>query len=314
MAERVLRFTRTERAVHWVQAASFLLLLVTGFALSLPVVEGILGHRDVLREIHLAAAFFLFFGPAIVALAGDRASVARDVRAVEVWDEDDLRWFVPPPLRDSVPQGRFNAGQKLNAIFVAWSTLAFTITGLVMWQNRRFPLDVVQRANVIHTDLAYIALIAFLGHLYLATIHPATRHSFRAITAGWVERGWARSHHARWMDISPSLPVTGRQATLTAVRVVLGAVIALFAVRLLFFYLGANVTDMVTSWLYDLTAWPGVAGVVPHTGVRVADWPAVPYLVAAMLAWHLAQRARPNEAPPARAEKTAAGLEVTEAR
>ena len=50
--------------------------------------EGIVGHRTLLREIHLAGAFFLFFGPAIIALSADRRSMAADVAAV----------CVPPPL------------------------------------------------------------------------------------------------------------------------------------------------------------------------------------------------------------------------
>src|SRR5579872_4998977 len=81
--ERIQRFTRTERGVHWVQASSFLVLMLSGFVLALPQFEAAIGHRALLREIHLSAAFFFFFGPAIVALSGDRRSVARDVEAVD---------------------------------------------------------------------------------------------------------------------------------------------------------------------------------------------------------------------------------------
>lgn len=292
-AGRLLRFTRTERAAHWVQATSYLVLLISGFALSLPALEGIFGHRNVVREVHLSAAFFLFFGPAIVALAGDRKSVGRDVEEVETWDADDLRWL-RHPLR--TPQGRFNAGQKLNAIFIAWSTLTFSLTGLILWQNRRFPLDVVQRANVIHTDLAYIALAAFLGHLYLAAIHPPTRHSLRAITQGWVQADWAQRHHPKWIaPLEPAGTVAPRDAARAALQIFLGSMVALFAVRLLFFWLGANVTDPVTTWLYDVTAWPGIASIVPQTGVRIVDWPAVVYLAIVAVAWWAADQMRRSE-------------------
>lgn len=295
---RVIRFNRTERAVHWVQATSFLLLLISGFALALPAVEGAIGHRTLLREIHLIGAFFLFFGPAIVALAGDRRSMGRDVAEVESFDRDDFRWLIPFPILRlfgvrTPPQGRFNAGQKLNAIFVAWSTVTFTLTGLIMWQNRRFPLDVVDRANSIHTALAYVALVAFLGHLYLATAYPGTRHSFRAITQGWVRADWAQHHHAKWLrQLAAPPPPPALDGVRTAIQIVLGSAAALFAVRILFFALGANVTDGVTSWLYDLTAWPGVAAIPPQTAVRVADWPAVGYLVLCLLAWIAADRMR----------------------
>ena len=38
----------------------------------------------------------------------------------------------------------------------------------------------------------------FLGHLYLAVLHPATRHAMRGITTGDVDRAWAERHHAKW--------------------------------------------------------------------------------------------------------------------
>jgi formate dehydrogenase subunit gamma len=315
MTERVLRFTRTERAVHWVQATSFLVLLISGYALALPAVEAVLGHRAVLREVHLSAAFFLFFGPAVVALAGDRTSVAEDVRAVEVWDEDDLRWLAPPPLRGPAPAGRFNAGQKLNAIFVAWSTLAFALSGLIMWQNRRFPLGAVQRANVIHTDLAYLALLVFLGHLYLSAVNPATRPSLSGMVGGWVDRAWALAHHPRWEATVGAEPrPRRREAAWTAARIALGAAVVLFAVRVFFFYLGANVTDAVTSWLYGLTAWPGVAVLAPRTGVRIADWPAIPYLLAAAGVWLLAQSRGRSRPVSDRVRQKTTDLEVSEVR
>lgn len=295
---RVLRFDRTERAVHWTQAASFLILLASGFALAWPVMEATIGHRALLREIHLSAAFFYFFGPAIIALSADRRSIALDIEAVDTWDIDDLRWLLPFPLLRlfgvSVPaQGRFNAGQKLNAIFVVWSTLTFTVTGLIMWQNRRFPLHLVSQANMIHTTLAYVALVAFLGHLYLATLYPATRHSLQAMTEGWVQLDWARHHHAKWLRRAVPAPLPPPHDSLrSAVQIVLGAFIALFAVRFLFFALGANVTDKVTGWLYAITAWPGLATIHPRTAVHIADWPALLYLVVLAAAWLVADHRR----------------------
>ena len=91
---RIHRFTRTERGAHWMQAISFLALLLTGFALQLPALEGLMGHRALLREIHLSSAFFFFFGPALIALSGDRRSMAEDVRDVDTWDRDDARWLL----------------------------------------------------------------------------------------------------------------------------------------------------------------------------------------------------------------------------
>jgi formate dehydrogenase subunit gamma len=295
---RLSRFTHTERAAHWVQAITFLILLASGFALALPSIESLFGHRALLREIHLSAFFFFFFGPALIALSGDRKSIARDVEAVDTWDSDDLRWLIPFPILrvfgvSTPPQGRFNAGQKLNSIFVVWCTVTFTVTGILLWQNRRFPSDVVNQANSIHTALAYVALVAFLGHFYLATLDPKTRHSFRAMTQGWVNRDWALEHHVKWVkQLTPAAPPPAYDALRTTLQLILGSAAALFAVRVFFFWLGANVTDKVTERLYNITAWPGVASIQPQTGVRIADWPALAYLVLCILAWFVIDQAR----------------------
>jgi formate dehydrogenase subunit gamma len=295
---RVPRFTRTERSVHWTQAVSFLVLLLSGFALQLPAIEAVIGQRALLREIHLSAAFFFFFGPAIVALAGDRRSIGVDVAAVDVWDADDLRWLIPFPLLRlfgvrTPPQGRFNAGQKLNALFVVWSTLTFTVSGLIMWQNRRFSLDLVHQANIIHTALAYLALAAFLGHLFLATVYPRTRHSFRAITQGWVRVDWAQHHHLKWLrGYRPAPPPPAFDGLRTALQIVLGTAVVLLAVRVYFIQLGANTTDKVTSWLYAVTAWPGLASLRPQTGVHLTDWGAVGYCFLCVVAWLLVDQMR----------------------
>jgi formate dehydrogenase subunit gamma len=289
--QRVERFTKTERGVHWTQAIGFLVLLVSGFILALPQFEATIGHRELLREIHLTAAFLFAFGPSIVAFAGDRASLGRDVHDVDTWDPDDLRWLVPFPLLrlagiQTPPQGRFNAGQKLNAIFVAWSTLTFVVTGFVMWQNRRFPLNDVSKANDIHTLLAYVALAAFLAHLFLATVYPKTRPTLRAMTEGTVDLEWADEHHPKWAAIAGHMrPAPRYDALRTTVQIVLGAAIALQTSRFLFFAIGANPTDKVTGRLYDVTAWPGVTSIAPKTGVNLGDWPALAYLAVLVIAW-----------------------------
>jgi formate dehydrogenase subunit gamma len=283
--DRVLRFTRTERAVHWVQATTFILLLLSGFGLGLPAVEGLVGHRELLRQIHLTTAFLYAIAPTVIALSANRAAMASDLHDVETWDSEDLQWLVPGSSTDP---GRFNAGQKLNAVFVAWSTVAFALTGFIMWQDRRFPLEVVSRANSIHTDLAYIALLVFLGHVFLAVIWPDTREALQAMVSGSIDRDWARARHGRWQpDGRAGGTPSSREVLLSALRIAVGWFVALFAARWLFFAIGANVTDPVTRWLYDLTAWPAATTPAPQTGVHIMDWPALVYLGLLVLAWRM---------------------------
>ena len=39
-----------------------------------------------------------------------------------------------------------------------------------------------------------------VGHLYLAVIHPTTRHALRGMTRGDVREDWARAHHPKWVE------------------------------------------------------------------------------------------------------------------
>jgi formate dehydrogenase subunit gamma len=286
---RVLRFNRTERWVHTTQGVTFLVLLGTGLAISISALETMLGHRALLREIHLIAAFFFVFGPAMVALAGDRRSLRDDMKAVENWSSDDIRWLAHPstlPDARTPPPGRYNAGQKLNAVFTVYSTLAFAVTGLILWQNRRFPFQLVSQANTVHTWLAYIALAVFLGHLYLSIVHPATRAALGGIIFGTVDRAWAQHHHPAWqVPATGESPLTLSNAVKGLGLLVVGLEAALLATRFGFELLGANVTDPVTKMIYRFSGLPGTLQ-NPATGVHSFDLGALFWLGLAIALWY----------------------------
>ena len=46
----------------------------------------------------------------------------------------------------------------------------------------------------------YISLVLVVGHLYLAIIHPKTRHALRGMTLGSVSEKWALEHHLKWAE------------------------------------------------------------------------------------------------------------------
>lgn len=293
---RVLRFDRTGRVVHWTQAVTFLVLLATGLAISISGLEAIFGHRAFLREVHLAAAFFFVFGPAIVAIAGNRAGIREDMRSVDEWSRDDIRWMTHPTVQPNdytPPAGRYNAGQKLNAIFTAYSTLAFAATGLIIWQNRRFPFSLVAQANSVHMYLAYFAMAIFLGHLYLSAVHPATRKALGGIIFGAVDREWAHDHHPKWrLRSAPESPLTTKNVVRAMLLTALGFEGALLATRFGFEWLGANVTDPVTKMIYRFSGLPAT---VQHssTGVHSFDLAALVWLGTVVAIGYGIARSRP---------------------
>jgi formate dehydrogenase subunit gamma len=197
---RIRRFTRTERAVHWVHAAAFLVLLATGLALYLPSLSELLGRRPLLKSIHVYTAVAWIVALVFVVAVGDRASLRATLREIDLFDRDDREWL----KRRHPPQGRLNAGQKVNAILTAVFALLFAVSGVLLWYGERNTRFRFAQTILIHDWLTYVSFFLFVGHLYLSVIHPRTRHSLTGITRGWVYEDWAREHHAKWAALARS--------------------------------------------------------------------------------------------------------------
>ncbi|HKI91041.1 MAG TPA: cytochrome b/b6 domain-containing protein, partial [Gaiellaceae bacterium] len=112
----VRRFSRTERVLHWVNAAGFFVLLASGLVLYLPTLSAQVGRRPLVKDIHFWAGIGWVCALVLVALLGDRRGLLRTAREVDRFDREDVAWL---RLRRPAPQGRFNAGQKVNASLTA---------------------------------------------------------------------------------------------------------------------------------------------------------------------------------------------------
>ena len=82
----------------------------------------------------------------------------------------------------------------------------FLASGLLLWLGERDTRFRFASTVVLHDGLLYASLVLLAGHLYLAVIHPATRHSLRGMTTGKVSEDWARRHYPRWFE-----PITREQ-------------------------------------------------------------------------------------------------------
>jgi formate dehydrogenase subunit gamma len=191
----VRRFSRTERALHWANALGFFTLLASGLVLYLPDLAVLVGRRPLVKDIHFWSGIGWVAVLVLIALAGDRRGILRTARELDCFDGDDGRWLLG---RRPAPQGRFNAGQKLNAALTAAFTLLFLVSGLLLWLGERDTRFRFASTVVLHDGLMYAALALLVGHLYLAVIHPSTRHALRGMTVGTVSEEWADRHHAKW--------------------------------------------------------------------------------------------------------------------
>jgi formate dehydrogenase subunit gamma len=171
-------------------------LLGSGLCLYLPSLAEAVGRRPLLKTIHIYTALAWAIALVLVFVVGDRRSLRRTVHEVEYFDDDDRAWL----LGRHAPQGRLNAGQKVNTIVTAVFAILFAVSGFFLWYGERDTRFRMPNALLIHDWLTYASVFLVMGHLYLSLIYPKTRHSLNGITRGWVREDWARRHHAKWVE------------------------------------------------------------------------------------------------------------------
>jgi formate dehydrogenase subunit gamma len=174
-------FAGEERFVHWCYAALFLGLVLTGAVMVWsPASRAVaLGGQRVVPLIHVGLGLALVVAPFLPAALGRGEALGRDLRAWLRWRPADLVWLALAPLsivlrRMRVPeQPRFNAGQRLNALWsvAAWALLG--LTGLAIWSGRALPIRWREAAYEWHLLVALLSLAVLAGHVAMAATHPA---------------------------------------------------------------------------------------------------------------------------------------------
>jgi formate dehydrogenase subunit gamma len=210
--ERVERFNLSERLFHWAFAIPFLLTLVTGLALYFEALQKLAGSRELVRDVHRFAGLATVVLPLAVLALGDRHRLRQDAADVDLWSADDRAWFRAwlwrkVGARDELPaQGRFNAGQKFNAVLTLGGIAWLSITGLLIFPGIHPPFWLVSNSRDLH-NLAWMVLtLAVAGHVYLAAIYPPTRPGLMGIISGKVRLDWLRHHHPLSPEARGALP------------------------------------------------------------------------------------------------------------
>jgi len=198
------RFDRTERVVHWCTAALGLMLLATGAALYAGPVSTLVGRRELVRTVHVYAGILLPIPVALGLLLPRRGRAFRtDVQELNRFDDDDRRWLRRRTHSRSRP-AKFNAGQKLNAAFLAAAGLVMFATGLMLRFPEHFAVDIRTGATFVHDWFAIGVALAVTGHIVFALRDP---DALAGMWRGRVPAAWARHTHPRWYE-----RVTGRPA------------------------------------------------------------------------------------------------------
>lgn len=191
----VVRFDRVERWLHWTNAALFLVLLATGMTLYVGSLAALVGRRVLVKDVHVISGLALPV-PLLLAYAGSwRDGLRRDVRRLARWSSDDRRWLRSLGRRGRARLGKFNAGQKLNAIFVAGCIPLMLVTGAIMRWFEPFPLAWRTGATFVHDWVALALLVVIVGHIGKALREPAALRSMRS---GRMPVAHVEAAHPRW--------------------------------------------------------------------------------------------------------------------
>ena len=210
------RFASPSRRIHWTLGVLYVLLLLSGLTNFWPEAKAVqAADVRVFAWLHVVlgwafvAGLAAVLGPLLAPTEGGRA-LRGDLRALTRAGIDDYLWLQHLALRamraPSTPPrvGKFNAGQKLNALASLTLSLGLAASGVVLGVNYMtksvFDVGFVEGVFPWHTALALIAIPPLLAHLYLALLHPATREALRGMVLGRVRRDWAREHHPAWVE------------------------------------------------------------------------------------------------------------------
>jgi formate dehydrogenase subunit gamma len=195
--ERLVRFDRGERILHWVNAALFLTLIATAAILYVGPLSAAVGRRELVRHVHVWSGLALPV-PLLLSAAGRWGAALRaDIGRLNRWNADDRRWLRSLGRDPFVKLGKFNPGQKLNAAFTAGAIVVMLGTGSVMNWFHFFPVDWRTGATFVHDWMAVGIFVVVVGHIGTALSDP---DALGGMVGGSVASRWARERRPRWYE------------------------------------------------------------------------------------------------------------------
>ena len=146
----------------------------------------------------------MVFVPFLIFLVLDRRRLAQDRRELDSWTADDRLWLWRAlsggMLRGKKlpPQGRFNAGQKLNTHLVAGLALGFVFTAVLLLLRLRLPVWLTSGVLFAHQVLAVTSGVLLLGHVGMALFTRHGRGGLKAMVGGILPARLAHEGHSLW--------------------------------------------------------------------------------------------------------------------
>jgi formate dehydrogenase subunit gamma len=194
------RFNAFERFMHWLTAACFIVLALSGLnvtfgkLLLLPLVgpQTFTNISVVAKWAHNYLAWPFMLGIALMFVVWIKDNIPGMV---------DLRWFAAGGGivgKGHPPAKRFNGGQKIVFWTVVIGGTALSVSGVYLL----FPAFAggvlnLQFWNMVHGLVAVLMVAAIFAHIYIGTL--GMEGAFDAMGSGEVDLNWAKEHHSLWV-------------------------------------------------------------------------------------------------------------------
>lgn len=210
--DRIRRFSSYRIIEHWLHAAVFCMLVVTGLSqkfhtydLSQWIVLR-LGGIDSVRVIHRAAGFLLIVmvvQHVVVAAVGIIRLKWQASMVIQMKDYQDavtnLKYYFGMKNHPASCD-RYDYKQKFDYWGVLVSNVIMIVTGLVLWfpiaATKFFYGEIIPAANIIHTNQSLLViLIIAIWHIYNSIFSPEIFPLDTSILTGYLPRErMAREH------------------------------------------------------------------------------------------------------------------------
>src|SRR6266481_6515837 len=199
--QKVRRFNDFERFSHWLTAATFVVLGLTGLNITfgklllLPIIgpEAFTSFSEAAKYVHNFVSFAFVVGLVLIVVMWMKENIPRKV---------DIVWLKEGGgfIRSKHPTaGRFNAGEKLVFWFALGAGAAVAVSGyLLMFPFYVTDIAGMQIAQAVHSLIAVAFVAVIIAHIYIGTL--GMEGAFEAMGTGSVDLNWAKEHHGLWLE------------------------------------------------------------------------------------------------------------------
>lgn len=202
ISSKILRFNRSERHLHWALAIPFIVCFLSAMALVFiynpsPTKP----YRALFSYVHRTSGILMIFLPFFTAAIRKRDFQVfyYNIKQAWVWTLDDIKWLLLMGLaaingKIGLPeQGKFNAAEKINFMYLMVTYPLYITTGLIVWFT-----DNAFAPWILHCLMAVMSAPLIFGHFFMAAINPTSRIGLSGMINGFVDRHWARHHYTKW--------------------------------------------------------------------------------------------------------------------